>query len=56
MSLRNITALMVPTVLGASAALCQYWSQPAPTKLHPVAVATLEKQEKAQAERSLASI
>jgi len=49
MSLRNITALMVPIVLGASAALCQNWSQPAPIKLHPVAVATLEKQEKAQA-------
>jgi AhpD family alkylhydroperoxidase len=49
MSLRNITVLMVPTVLGASAALCQSWSQPAPTRLKPVAVATLEKQEKTQA-------
>ena len=39
----------MPSVFGASAALCQYWSQPAPIRLHPVAVATLEKQERAQA-------
>jgi AhpD family alkylhydroperoxidase len=49
MILRNISVLLVPSVFGASAALCQYWSQPAPIRLHPVAVATLEKQERAQA-------
>jgi AhpD family alkylhydroperoxidase len=49
MILRNITVLLVLPVLGASAALCQYWSQPAPIRLHPLAVATLEKQERTQA-------
>jgi AhpD family alkylhydroperoxidase len=48
MILRNITVLLVPSVFCASAALCQYWSQPAPIRLHPIAVATLEKQETTQ--------
>ena len=50
MSLRNFSALLVTVFLGAPTVFCQYWSQPAPIRLHPVSVATLEKQARTQAE------
>jgi len=50
MFLRNANALLVIVLLGVPAVFCQYWSQPAPIRLHPVSVATLEKQARTQAE------
>jgi AhpD family alkylhydroperoxidase len=50
MILRKASALVVTLLAGTPAVFCQYWSQPAPIRLHPVNVATLEKQERTQEE------
>jgi hypothetical protein len=49
MSLRKVAAVLAITLFGSFAAFSQYWSQPSPIRLHPVAVATIDKQERAQA-------
>jgi AhpD family alkylhydroperoxidase len=50
MILRSSGALLVGVLIGAPTLFCQYWSQPAPVRLHPVSVAILEKRERTQAE------
>ncbi len=45
MILRTVSTLLVTAFLGAPAVLCQYWSQPPATRLHPQTLATLKRQE-----------
>jgi len=47
---RHVSVLLVAVFLGTPTVLCQYWSQPAPVRLRPISVATLEKQERTQAQ------
>jgi len=49
MILRNSTALLAVVLAGAPTSFSQYWSQPAPMRLHPVSVATLENQARTHA-------
>jgi hypothetical protein len=48
MGLRNVRALVLCLTIGTSTGFCQYWSQPTPIRLHPIPVATLEKQARTQ--------
>jgi AhpD family alkylhydroperoxidase len=48
MKMNYVLPLVAIGLCGSSITFAQNWSQPAPIRLHPVAIATLEKQEKAQ--------